>query len=151
MRSLRKKERSDYMRTYQCFFDGAHRPHISATAFCVFSNGHVVYSKSYSEKLPSSYHAEMRAFYYLLQYIQCYIEPGNKIEIYGDHKGIVDSMHSEKELLTFNKNKEFFVKLQSIYSISLQHIPRNENRIAHNLAKIEKKHNPKGEKFETHV
>ena len=48
-----------YMKSYKCFFDGAHRPHISGTAFCVFSDGNVVYSKSHSEKLPSSYHAEI--------------------------------------------------------------------------------------------
>jgi len=108
---------------------------MSGYAFCIIVDGQVTHSKVHHKRLPSSYHAEMHAFNMLLRYIRQYIEPGSAIEIFGDHKGLIDSMQSEKKIINFNKTKELFISLKSKFSLTLQHISRKENRIAHKLAR----------------
>jgi len=125
------------MSSYKCFFDGSHRSHISGIAFCIIVDDQVVHSKVHHKKLPSSYHAEMHAFNMLLRYIRQFLEPGSTVEVYGDHKGLVDVMQTEKQLVSFNKTKQLYITLKNKYNITLQHIPRRENRIAHELARTE--------------
>jgi len=110
---------------------------MSGYAFCIIVDGLVVHSKVHHKRLPSSYHAEMHAFNMLLRFIRQYLNPGSLIEIYGDHKGLIDMMHSEKQLKNFNKTKELFIKLKSMFTLSLQHIPKKENKIAHKLSRQE--------------
>jgi len=112
---------------------------MSGCAYCIFVDEQLIRSKVHHVKLHSSFYAELYAFEMLLQYIRQHVKPDadSSIKIYGDSKSLVDMMKSNKKNRKYKSIKKFFVRLQSLYNLSLHHIPRKENKIAHKLARQE--------------
>ena len=133
---------------YKCYFDGSHRPTMSGCAFCVIVENQIIHTDICYERLKSSFYAEMRALSILLQYIQQQVEPGSTIEIYGDNKQVIDTMHqSMTRAHKCRKTKKLYNMLLNSYEITLIHIPGKENRIAHKLART--KYTPKSKKVKS--
>jgi hypothetical protein len=89
------KVRGERLACYQCYFDGSHQHNaggVSGCAFYVESDGHGLYSHVQHEKLQASHIAERRALYLLFMYIGYNIEPGSAVQVFGDAKGVIDSV-----------------------------------------------------------
>ena len=131
-----------HLTTYECYFDGSHRPQMSGCAFCVCINSQTIYKYVYHERLATSQLAEMRALYLLLKYIQQNIEPGSTLIINGDADGVIRkaeglTKRSGKDGRTHvGKTRKLLRKLRKDYIITLNCIPRKENQTAHELVRI---------------
>ena len=128
---------------YKCFFDGSYTAEISGCAFCVIVGDKIVDSCVFGETLPSSHYAETMSLALLLRYIGQYIDPGSTVEIYGDDKSLIDMIlhHRDREYKdSWIRHLYDGVKLSR--SISLTYIPKEKNKVAHNLSRTIYKTHP---------
>jgi len=65
------------------------------------------------------------------------VTPESVIEVYGDDKGLIErTLQTTEQNSIFNDVKNLYEALKLNYIISLTHIPRDQNRIAHNMSRI---------------
>jgi ribonuclease HI len=123
---------------YECYFDASHREEmagLSGCAFCVKTDGRVLYTHVHHGIFPTSHLAEMHALFLLLQYIRQKIEPGKTVAVFGDADGVIQAV---KRMRRKSKSsiKRLYHAMQQDYALTLEHIPRAQNKIAHNLSRL---------------
>jgi len=123
------------MSSYDCYFDGSYKPEISGCAFVVEADGKIVHSQVVPEKLTSSYCAELRALHLLLQYIEQHISHGSRIQIFGDAEWLISIVNRKKSRNDKHKTRKLLRRLRHDYTISITHINRRNNKVAHRLAR----------------
>jgi len=123
------------LNSYDCYFDGSHKPEISGCAFIIEADGEIVYSQVSPAQLKSSHRAERLALHLLLQYIGESISLGSTIRIFGDAKWMIDVINHETSGSKGHKTRALLHKLRQNHDISLAYIPRRDNRVAHRLAR----------------
>ena len=126
------------MNRHECYFDASRRPEMSCCAYCVIVDGQVEHSFVHHERIQSAYMAEMRALGLLLKHIQEQITPGSTVVVYGDALGLINKMNTTKTSRNrskTNKTRKLLNSLRKKYDITLEHIPRRENIIAHSLSR----------------
>jgi len=110
---------------------------MSGCAFCVIVNNGIIHTNTYRERLQTPHQAETQALYILLCYIKDQITPGSTIEVYGDDKTLIDKiLHYTNPKYTNMEIRLFYEDLKEQYSISLAHISRKKNKIAHSLSRL---------------
>ena len=100
------------MNSYDCYFDGSHKPEISGCAFIIEVDGEIVYSQVSPAQLKSSHRAERLALHLLLQYIGESISLGSTIRIFGDAKWMIDVVNHETSGSKGHKTRALLHKLR---------------------------------------
>ena len=124
------------MSHYECYFDASCTPDISRCAYCVITDGQITHTHVHEKKIGTSHKAERHALYLLLQYIEEHFEKGTKVEIYGDEKTVIERIVRRGQRSKRDKAGRLFDRMDPHYELTLQHIPRKQNRIAHSLSRI---------------
>jgi hypothetical protein len=69
-------------------------------------------------------------------YIGNNIEPGSAVQVYGDAKGVIESVKAKGSARRGKKNiRKLYRALSRDYALTLQFIPRQQNKTAHNLSR----------------
>jgi ribonuclease HI len=133
------------MSDYQCYFDASHMPLLSGSTGCAFfvmADGQHIYSHTHHGKFEGAPGAEMHALYLLLQYIQWNMEPGKDIEIFGDALNVVNAItrnrkkrKSKNRIRGEREVRTLYRALSRHHTLTLTHIPREKNKVAHWLSK----------------
>ena len=122
------------MKTYICHFDASLKNGKAACAFTICCDGTPVYHDVVVTRCTKSDMAEAIALFFLLTYVEININPGCKIKIHGDAKGLIDSINngiSHK----YSQPLSLYITLKQTYKMNLSHIPRKLNKAADTLAR----------------
>ena len=114
---------------------------MSGCAFHVQAGSQNIHEYVHHERLATPQLAEMRALYLLMQYIQRNIEPGSTVRIYGDAGDVIRKAEGltkrsgKSGKTTVAKTRKLLKRLHNDYVLTLQRIPKKENRVAHKLSR----------------
>jgi len=130
LKRLFKKDR------FECYFDASFSKKKSKGAFYIVNKGTLIKMSVRNINCISSDMAEAEILHGLLEYISQQIPQRSVVSIYGDAKTVIDGATGRcPKSKRYNKLYKKYKALSEQYRLSIEYIPREQNKLADQLSK----------------